>query len=374
MSVSVAEGADLGVEGAAEVGEGAGEVKAVRGGRGGRAVGAMLAAGSGGPVMWRPPNSAQASTAAGKTAWRWPAGEVWSRRVSAQYLGLFDVPAPGLPAGGAQCGVDGYGEAGGRQVRSVVHPPCFVRGVVGGYRGGSAVRSAAGSTVRTPKWAVRAVQARQGGGVAAVQGVAVLADVAGGEFGVFEGACGPRRWSWVCGRRVCCGRRRRRRCAGRCRMASAQRPVKRSRWALVRVSRKSWTRGCRAGGWSPRAAVPVRVAPRTERAAAMVGRMPSRRCRRAGAWAAFRWRSSRRGGRRSDAGVGVCPVCVTFMIVLPSRASPGWSTDCQMRRGWWGSWGAAARRCRVGGRHGGSDGWSRNGGGGRYPCPVGGTA
>jgi hypothetical protein len=64
-----------------------------------------------------------------------------------------------LPAGGAQCCVDGYGEAGGGGAVGV-HLPFVRRGR--GWCGGWGQPLVAGSTMRTPKWAVRAVQARQG--------------------------------------------------------------------------------------------------------------------------------------------------------------------------------------------------------------------
>lgn len=96
-------------------------------------------------------------------------------------------------------------------------------------------------------------------------------------------------------------------------MASGQRPVKRSRWLLVRVSRKSCTRGWRTGGWSPLPAVQVSVSPRTDRAAATAGRMPSRR------W----WRWGARLGSvvlqvsRGSPDVTACAVCMV-LVSLPA--------------------------------------------------------
>jgi hypothetical protein len=210
--------------------------------------------------------------------------------------------------------------------------------------------SVAGSTTRTPKWALRAVQAGQG--------VAKRP---------WRGSPSSRMWrvvSLACLRvfrasPLVMGRRAARllRVASAAvmwremRRASAQRPVERSRWALVRVSRKSCTRGCRGGGWSPRAAVPVRVvAPRTERAAATVGSMPSRRWRRVGAWGAVVADQPMRGSPVwvvcRSCGLPVCgPVCVVFMIVSPPVHPPRRSQGAKWRA-WCGSWGGATRQGR----------------------------
>ncbi len=118
-----AEGADLGVEGAAEVAEGAGEVQAVEG-VDVEGVGAIWRPG---PVgrMWSPPNSAQASTAAGKTAWRCPAGEVWSRRVSAQISACLMSQRPGCQPAARSAASTGTANLV-VEVRSVCICPSFV--------------------------------------------------------------------------------------------------------------------------------------------------------------------------------------------------------------------------------------------------------
>ncbi|AJP02373.1 hypothetical protein TU94_13660 [Streptomyces cyaneogriseus subsp. noncyanogenus] len=177
--------------------------------------------------------------------------------------------------------------------------------------------------MRTPKWALRAVQARQGSAKLPWRGspssrmrrAVSLACLRALRASPLVMGLRLARLLRAASAAVMCREMRR---------VSAQRPVKRSRWPLVRVSRKSWTRGWRAGGVSPRAAVPVRVVPRTERAAAMVGSMPSRRCRRVGVRAASVALQPTRGSPvRGSPDRLVCgpecgPVCVTLMIIIPS--------------------------------------------------------
>lgn len=162
-----AEGADLGVEGAAEVVEGAGLVEAVEGveveGDGGD-VAAVALGGDAECAEFGPgfdgcgEDGVAVSCGCGVVA----------QGVGPDF-GLFDVPVSGCPAGGAEGGVDGDGEAGWGSPRSSgaetggggavgVHVLFVCRGC-GVVRG---VQPVVGSTVRTPKWAVRAVQARQG--------------------------------------------------------------------------------------------------------------------------------------------------------------------------------------------------------------------
>lgn len=74
-----------------------------------RAVGATWRPGPVG-AMCRPPNSAQASTAAGKTACRWPAGEMWSRRVSAQISACFMSQRPGCQPAARRAASTGTGK------------------------------------------------------------------------------------------------------------------------------------------------------------------------------------------------------------------------------------------------------------------------
>lgn len=94
-----AEGADLGVEGAAEVAEGAGEVQSVQGvdvERGG----GDLAAGSGGPDV----ESAEFGPGldgGGEDGVPVSCGGGVVAEGVGPDLGLFDVPASGLPSGGA---------------------------------------------------------------------------------------------------------------------------------------------------------------------------------------------------------------------------------------------------------------------------------
>ena len=171
MSVSAPSGADLGVEGAAEVGEGAGQVEAVQ-----RveveAVRRDLAAGAGGRQM----ESAELRPGLDRGREHGVpvsgGGDVVAQGVGPD-LGLLDVPASGLPAGGAQRGVDGDGEAGGPGAVGVHVPLRSSRSWVGAGVGGGAAcgsfggwggvsRRSPGSTMRTPKWALRAAQARQG--------------------------------------------------------------------------------------------------------------------------------------------------------------------------------------------------------------------
>ena len=156
-------------------------------------------------------------------------------------------------------------------------------------------------------------------------------------------------------------------------MASAQRPVKRSRWALVRVSRKSWTRGCSggrlvaAGGGAGEggAADGEGGGDRGQYAVAAVaegGRVGSLGAAPADAGIAGRPVSRRSPSAPVVVGA-VCgpvvrgPVCVAFMIVIPSRASPRRSQTAKWR-GWCGSWGGATRP-GSGGLSRRGDGWSR---------------
>lgn len=180
--------------------------------------------------------------------------------------------------------------------------------------------------MRTPKWALRAVHVRQGVAKLPCSGspssrmrrAVSLACLRALRASPLVMGLRAARLLRVASTAVMCREMR---------MVSAQRPVKRSRWALVRASRKSWTRGCRAGGSSLRAAVPVRVAPRTERAAAMVGSMPSRRWRRAGAWGVSVLLQPILGSPE----VLVCgSVCVASMIVIPLPSIPPKDTDCQI--------------------------------------------
>ena len=146
----LAERGDLGVQGAAEVGERAGEVEAgerveAHGG------GGDLPAGAG-------RGDAQAAEfgpgldGCGEDGVPVSGGGGVGAQGVGPVLGLLDVPAAGLPAGVAQGGVDGDGEAGGAEVG---------RASVVGVSPSRGRRS--GSTGRTPKWASSAVQERQGG-------------------------------------------------------------------------------------------------------------------------------------------------------------------------------------------------------------------
>src|SRR5690606_28686373 len=67
-----------------------------------------------GAVGWMvsPPNSAQASTAAGKTWWRWPAGEAWSRRASAQISACLMSQRPGCQPAVRRAASTGVGKRG----------------------------------------------------------------------------------------------------------------------------------------------------------------------------------------------------------------------------------------------------------------------
>ena len=166
-----------------------------------------------------------------------------------------------------------------------------------------------GSTMRMPKWALSAVQERQGVAKLPWSGspssrmrravsLACLRDLRASPL--VSGLRAARLVRAASTALMC----------REMRMVSAHRPVNRSRWPLVRVSRKSRTRGWRAGAWSPRAAVPVRVAPRTERAAATVGSMPSRRWRRVGVCGLSVLLQPTRGSP-------VVPVRAVLMMVLP---------------------------------------------------------
>ena len=116
----LAEGADLGVEGAAEVAEGAGQVEAVQGveveGGGGD-----LAAGAGGGDV-QAAELGPGLDGGGEDGVPVAGGGGVAAQGVGPVLGLLDVPASGLPAGGAQCGVDGDGEAGGGGAVGVDRP------------------------------------------------------------------------------------------------------------------------------------------------------------------------------------------------------------------------------------------------------------
>lgn len=140
-----AEWGDFGVECASEVGEGAGEVESgewvdVEGG------GGDFPAGAGGGDV----ESAEFGPGfdgGGEEGVAVAGGGDMGAQGVGPVFGLFDVPAAGLPAGFAQGGVDGDGEACGVEV---------------GHGGGVQPFWAVGSTGRTPKWASMAVQERQG--------------------------------------------------------------------------------------------------------------------------------------------------------------------------------------------------------------------
>lgn len=92
--------------------------------------------------------------------WRCPAGEVWSRRVSAQISACLMSQRPGCHPAVRRAASTGTAKRV-VEVRSVCICSSFVEVVWWcGVVQPSVV--AAGSTMRTPKWAVRAVQARQG--------------------------------------------------------------------------------------------------------------------------------------------------------------------------------------------------------------------
>ncbi len=149
------------------------------------------------------------------------------RSASAQYSGLLYVPAPGLPPAERSAASTGYGEAcGGGAVG--VHLPFVRRGSAASARwrgrctygcGDGEVRSRrssrSGSTTRTPKWSLSAVQARQGAAKLPCSGSPSSRIRRAVSLPCSRASCAPRRWSSACGRRVCCGWRRRWRRAGR---------------------------------------------------------------------------------------------------------------------------------------------------------------
>ncbi len=288
-------------------------------------------------VMVRPPNSAQASTAAGKTVCRCPAGEGVVAQGVGPDLGLLYVPASGLPAGGAQGGVDGDGEAGGGGAVGVHRP--FVRRACGGRGGGAwGQASVVGSTMRTPKWALRAVQARQGGGEAAVEGVAVLAYAAGGEFGVFEGFAGFAVGHGSAGGAFAAGG------VGGGEVPGDEDGFGAAAGEAVALGagegvEEVLDEGVQGGGWSLRAAVPVRVAPRTEKGGGDGGQDAVAAVPEGGGGGVSVPLQSMRG---SPARTSVPPVCKVFMIAFPPRACPR-RTQGAKCRGWCGSWGGATR-------------------------------
>lgn len=105
-----AEGTDVGAEGAAEVAEGAGHVEAVQWVEV-EVGGGDLAAGAGGGDVESAEFGPGLDGGGEDGVAVADGGGVVAQGVGPD-LGLLDVPASGLPAGGAQGGVDGYGEAG----------------------------------------------------------------------------------------------------------------------------------------------------------------------------------------------------------------------------------------------------------------------
>ena len=216
-----------------------------------------------------------------------------------------------------------------------------VAGLWCGWRficGGSAGCRCAGSTARTPKWSSEGRAGAAGRGVAAVQGVAVLADVAGGEFGVLEGAAGFAVGHGFAGGAFAAGG------LGGGEMAGDQDRFGAAAGEAFPLGagegvQEVLDERVQGGGLVGPPAVPVRVAPRTERAAATVGRMPSRRCRSCG-WCGV-LRSALQPRRRvagRDPVCGACAAsCSSCRLPLPGARS----VECSRPAGWCGSWGGA---------------------------------
>lgn len=136
-------------------------------------VGAVCRPGPG-AVMRSPPNSAHASTAAGKTVCRWPPGETWARRESAQCSASLMSRRPGCQPASRRAASTATGNLVVLRWSVIV----AVSAVLGCGRGDGAY----------PEVVEHRRTGSAGWCVAAVEGVAVLADAACGQFRLFERA------------------------------------------------------------------------------------------------------------------------------------------------------------------------------------------
>ncbi|BCK70745.1 hypothetical protein Srufu_046980 [Streptomyces libani subsp. rufus] len=175
-----------------------------------------------------------------------------------------------------------------------------------------------------------------GRGVAAVLGVAVLADVACGEFGVFEGAAGFAVGEGFAGGAFAA-------------VALDGGEVSGEQDGFGAASGETFAlcggegveevldEGVQGGGCSALLAVQVSVCPRTDRAAPMVGRMPSRRWRRAGAPSAVPLQPM-----RGSPAAELWWRAVVLMVVLSLPESPcSWGSPAV------GGGGSACQMCWV---------------------------